>query len=96
MEMVKDNEKVQLGESQAARFTRLAQARTTNVLRSIRILSNLSNRSNYEYTPEQVSKIFRAIRDQLDIAERKFEAGAHKTVNEEFVFDQPPDTRRRR
>lgn len=82
--MARDNDAQRPGESKNARFTRLAQTRTTNVLRAIRILGNLSNTSNYEYTPDQVTKIFKAIQDQLDIAESKFEAGARKSVSEKF------------
>ena len=94
--MAKDNEERRPGESKNARFTRLAQTRTTNVLRSIRILGNLSNTSNYSYTPEQVKKMFEAVRDQLDIAERKFDAGARKAVDEEFVFEPTPEKRKTR
>jgi len=82
--MARNNDEHQSGESKVDRFTRLAQARTTNVLRSIRILGNLSNTSNYSYTPEQVRKIFSAIRAQLDNAESKFDAGARKSVSEKF------------
>lgn len=84
MAMAKSDDEQRSGESKADRFTRLAQARTSNVLRSIRILGNLSNTSNYSYTPEQVRKIFSAIRAQLDNAESKFDAGARKGVSEKF------------
>lgn len=82
--MAKDNDAKRPGESKNARFARLAQTRTTNVLRSIRILGNLSNTSNYDYTPAQVAKIFGAIREQLDIAESKFKAGARESMSEKF------------
>lgn len=84
--MARNNDENQTGESKADRFTRLAQTRTSNVLRTIRILGNLSNTSNYEYTPAQVSKIFSAIQEQLDNAESKFEAGARKRVSEKFKW----------
>jgi len=84
MAMARNKDEDQSGESKADRFARLAQPRTTNVLRSIRILGNLSNTSNYEYTPAQVSKIFGAIREQLDIAESKFDARAGKRASEKF------------
>jgi len=84
MAMAKSDDEQRSGKSKADRFTRLAQARTTNVLRSIRILGNLSNTSNYSYTPEQVRKIFSAIRAQLDNAESKFDAGARKKMSEKF------------
>ncbi len=82
--MARSDDKQRSGESKADRFTRLASARTTNVLDSIRILGNLSNTSNYEYAPAQVTKIFGAIREQLDIAESKFKAGAHESMSKKF------------
>ena len=40
------------------RFVRLATSRTTDVLKRIQVLSNCSNRSAYEYTEEEINKIF--------------------------------------
>jgi hypothetical protein len=69
------------------RFTRLAEARVTNVLRSIRILGNLSNTSNYWYDDQQVRRIFDEVRDQLDVVEQKFKVGARKKdERREFKF----------
>lgn len=86
MAMAKTSDRNGSGESKEERFTRLAQTRTDNALRSIRILGNLSNVSNYTYTPEQVRKIFVALRAQLDNAEGKFDAGTSKTLKEKFKF----------
>lgn len=86
MAMARTKNEKAAGESKEERFTRLAQTRTDNALRSIRILGNLSNISNYAYTPEQVQKIFAALRAQLDNAEGKFDAGTRKTLSEKFKF----------
>jgi len=43
------------------RFIRLAEARTNTVLKKLDILGNCSNRSAYEYTEEEIEKIFNAI-----------------------------------
>lgn len=59
-------------ETKNERFKRLAEKRTRKVLNEIRVLSNLSNKSLYEYTPEQLRKIFGAIRDSLVKAEARF------------------------
>jgi hypothetical protein len=53
-------------------FRRLAQQRTVNALDVIRKIENLSNRANYEYTPEQIEKIFGTLREALVHAETKF------------------------
>lgn len=44
-------------ESKTEMFIRLAETRVKSVLKSLRILSNCSNRGNYEYSQEQVDKI---------------------------------------
>ncbi len=47
------------------RFTTIASARTTRVLNDLRLLANCSNRRNYEYAPEDVDQILRAIDDAV-------------------------------
>lgn len=59
-------------EDRATRFKRVAQRRTDTVLQNIRILGNCSNKSTYLYTDEEVSKIFRAIEEQLRVAKARF------------------------
>lgn len=46
------------GETKADRFKRLATSRVKKVLTAMDILSNCSSRTTYEYTPEQVEKLF--------------------------------------
>lgn len=53
-------------------FLRLAQIRTEAILERIRILGNCSNRSTYDYTEEEISKIFSAIDEQLRVVKTKF------------------------
>lgn len=47
------------------RFVALAEARTEKALKSIRLLSNLSNRNNYEYTADDVSQIVRVLESEV-------------------------------
>lgn len=64
-------------ESRREKFMRLAVARGNRILREIELLGNLSNRNNYEYTPEQVRAVFSAIEEELRIAKQRFtERGA--------------------
>ncbi|MCW8305716.1 hypothetical protein AruPA_01590 [Acidiphilium sp. PA] len=53
-------------------FKRLAENRTNEALDAIRKIGNLSNRNNYSFSPEQITRIFTAIRAALDAAERRF------------------------
>jgi len=71
-----------LTDTKKDRFKRLAELRVTNVLKTLRILGNLSNTSNYQYSNEEVVKIFKVIREQLDLVEKKFDAGTQKEKKE--------------
>ncbi|MEO0067943.1 MAG: hypothetical protein ABIK23_02270 [candidate division WOR-3 bacterium] len=60
------------GETKAERFKRVATRRTLKVLEALRILGNCSNRSEYEYTEEDIKKIFNAIEKQLSEVKARF------------------------
>jgi hypothetical protein len=60
-------------ESKKNRFKRLAEARTGKVLDMIDLIGNLSNKSFYEYTPEEVNAIFKEIEKTLTFNKLKFE-----------------------
>jgi len=53
--------------SKRERFTKVASNRVQNVLHYLDLLKNCANKSNYEYTQEDVDKMFneigRALRD---------------------------------
>jgi hypothetical protein len=53
-------------------FTRLAEKRTNAVLDRIRILANCANPYAYEYSDEEVRRIFLAIERELKTARAKF------------------------
>lgn len=66
------SEEVIQGESKADTFKRLATARVNKALKYIDLVKNLSNRSVYEYTSEQVETILKTVRAQVDSLERAF------------------------
>ena len=66
------------------RFVRLAEARTSRLLKDIALLSNLSNRTNYSYTEEDVKKIFTVIYNELKGAQVKFETNLKSSGRNEF------------
>lgn len=59
-------------ETRKEKFIRLATYRTNLVLEKLRILGNLSNKTNYDYTDEDINKIFAAIDSQLRITKARF------------------------
>lgn len=54
------------------RFKKVATQRTVKILKMIELLGNCSNKKNYEYTKEEVDKIFKAIETELKITKDKF------------------------
>ena len=70
-------------ESKRERFARIAEARTNKIIDMVRLLGNCSNASVYDYTAEDVDKIFSAIELELKEARKKFyQTGIKK--NERF------------
>lgn len=61
-------------------FKRLAEYRTNEVLKRLRVLGNCSNRSAYEYTREEVNKIF----SEIERASRETKAKFHFPKDKEF------------
>lgn len=59
-------------ETRKERFRRLAVYRTNAVLEKLRILGNLSNKSNYDYVDKDVNKIFYAVDTQLRAVKARF------------------------
>ena len=54
------------------RFIRLAEARTNKILEMMRLLGNCSSKANYEYTDEDVKKIFGVLEKELKNTKNKF------------------------
>lgn len=63
------------------RFKKVAEARTNRIIDQLRLLGNCSNKSNYQYSDEDVKKIFQAIEAELKNTKTKF---LTKTENEKF------------
>ena len=61
-------------ESPHQRFERLATKRTREALDKLRIWGNLANSNAYEYSEEDVRKIFSAIEEQIKTVKAKFKS----------------------
>jgi hypothetical protein len=59
-------------ENRREKFVRLAESRMAKALRSIRVIGNLSNSANYEYTEADVRKIVKALEDEIQTMREKF------------------------
>ncbi len=54
------------------RFKKLAEYRTNEILRRLKTLGNCANRSAYEYTEEEINKIFAVIERKTKEIKSKF------------------------
>jgi hypothetical protein len=69
------------------KFVRLANKRVSNALKAIQLISNLANRSNYEYTESDVAKILKALSDELAACKKRFEFAQKKQSPNHFSLE---------
>ena len=60
------------------KFVDLANKRVSKALQTIQLIGNLSNRSNYDYTEEDVAKIFRALQEEIAVCKKRFDLALKK------------------
>ena len=62
------------------RFKKLAEYRTNEVLHRLKVLGNCSNRSAYDYSEEEIARIFSEIERAVKVNKAKF----HFPKNKKF------------
>jgi len=71
-----DEEQMMDQESESrSKFVKLAEKRVARAIKDIRLIGNLSNRSNYSYDEEDVRKMVRALRREVRVLEERFRQG---------------------
>lgn len=65
--------------SKRDKFKELAEKRVNNALKNIQLIGNLSNTNNYDYNEEEVSKIFKTLKEELQTAEARFKISGKKS-----------------
>ena len=68
------------------KFKNLAEKRVNKALNDLRLVSNLANRMNYEYTEDDAKKIVRALKAGVEEVRLKFENSASENRNS-FTLD---------
>jgi hypothetical protein len=66
------------------RFVELGEARVRKAAQLLRLIGNLSNTSNYEYSSEDAQKILGALDVEMKLLKAKFQAGIARRTKEEF------------
>ena len=78
VELMEEIEYTGAEETKAEKFKRLSAQRVQKATKYIQALGNLSNRSSYDYTTEDVEKVFGYLQKQLDDAKAKFSVAEKK------------------
>lgn len=67
-----------MAESKHDKFIRVSEARTNKIIDMIRLLSNCCNTATYEYTDEDVKKIFSVLESELKTCKSKYQDNSNK------------------
>ncbi len=70
-------------EADRKKFVELAEKRVRRAIKDIRLIGNLSNRSNYSYTDEDAKKIHKTLQSELAELKARFDS---KGGGEEIDF----------
>ena len=63
-----------LREKDSDKFVELAEKRVSKALKDIKLIGNLSNKSNYSYSEEDVKKIHAALKKAVEEMHQRFRA----------------------
>lgn len=63
-------------ETKSEKFERIAERRVNEALRALRLLGNLADRRNYEYTDDQVSSFIRVLDKEYRALRLRFSSDA--------------------
>jgi len=63
------------------KFVDLAEKRVNRAIAQIKLIGNLSNRTNYSYTEEDVTKIHKALKKALDEMKARFDSKGGNVEN---------------
>lgn len=73
-----------IGRSKRERFVELGEARVRKAVQMLRLIGNLSNTSNYEYSSDDAQKILAALDAEVKLVRAKFNAALNRRDKNEF------------
>lgn len=74
-------------EADRKKFVELAEKRVNRAIKDIKLIGNLSNRSNYSYTDKDAKLIINALRKAIDEVKSRFDRKG-EVAESEFKLDQ--------
>lgn len=72
-------------ELKAEKFSRLAERRASEIISKLRLIGNLSDKRNYDYSEDQVRQLFDALEGELRLCKARFKA-ADAATRDKFTF----------
>ena len=69
------------------KFVRLADTRVNRALKDLKLIGNLSNRTNYIYTKDDIDKIFRALNVEIKATRARFDNALSKKDKIDFKLE---------
>ncbi len=64
-----------MARDKSAKFIELANKRVNRAMKDIKLVANLANKQNYEYSEDQVRKIIKALQHEVDLVKQSFMTG---------------------
>lgn len=61
-----------MGITNRERFVRVAEKRLNNTIKQLQLIGNLSEKSNYSYSDEEIEKMFEILQRHLNDAHARF------------------------
>lgn len=74
-------------ETDAEKFKRLATRRVNMAIKHIRLIGNLSNKTNYQFNRKDVQKIFSTLKREIADTEELFQ---NKERRQKFTLGETP------
>jgi len=59
-------------ETKHSKWLRLSESRKSKIQEQLRLITNLSNKSNYDFEPEEARELFESLRDMVNEAEKLY------------------------
>ena len=72
-----------------SRFVELGEARVTKATQMLRLIGNLANLNNYEYTEDDAQKILSALDVEMKLLKAKFQTALSKRPNRLLKYSPP-------
>lgn len=73
-----------MADKSRGKFVELAEKRVNKAIKALRLIGNLSNRSNYKYADEDVRLIFGALDKELKQARERFQTHLSEAAEKPF------------